>query len=419
MDKLVIQGGRPLNGSVKVSGAKNAVLPIMTATIITPGSYKIKRVPDLRDTRTMISLLNIIGAEVNFEDGTLHIDTTRCDNPEAPYDLVKTMRASFYVLGPLLSRFGYAKVSMPGGCAWGPRPVNFHVDAMEQIGADIILEDGYIIAKGENLSGGDVLFEVSSVGATGNAVMAAVKASGRTTISNAAMEPEITCLCEFLNAMGASISGIGTNKLQIESVSEMKPVDTEIIPDRIETATFLIAGAMAGEKVEVVGAEPNHLQVVLKRLQEAGSELEVKKDSIIIERKGRPRPVSVETAVYPGFPTDVQAQWMALMSLADGNSTITDSIYHDRFTHIAELSRLGADIRLKHNVSEVKGKERLLGAPVMSTDIRASASLILAGLGAEGQTEISRIYHIDRGYEKIEEKFRSLGANIMRENPTG
>ena len=416
MDKLVIHGGHPLNGSVKVSGAKNAVLPIMTATIITPGSYKIKRVPDLRDTRTMISLLEIIGTEVNFEDGTLHIDTTKCDNPEAPYDLVKTMRASFYVLGPLLSRFGYAKVSMPGGCAWGPRPVNFHVDAMEQIGADIILEDGYIIAKGENLSGGDVLFEVSSVGATGNAVMAAVKASGRTTISNAAMEPEITCLCEFLNAMGASISGIGTNKLQIESVSEMKPVDTEIIPDRIETATFLIAGAMAGEKVEVVGAEPNHLQVVLKRLQEAGSELEVKKDSIIIERKGRPRPVSVETAVYPGFPTDVQAQWMALMSLADGNSTITDSIYHDRFTHIAELSRLGADIRLKHNVAEVKGKERLLGAPVMSTDIRASASLILAGLAAEGQTEISRIYHIDRGYEKIEEKFQSLGAEISRES---
>ena len=416
MDKLVIHGGHPLNGSVRISGAKNAVLPIMTATIITPGSYKIKRVPDLRDTRTMISLLEIIGAEVNFEDGTLHIDTTKCDNPEAPYDLVKTMRASFYVLGPLLSRFGYAKVSMPGGCAWGPRPVNFHVDAMEQIGADIILEDGYIIAKGENLSGGDVLFEVSSVGATGNAVMAAVKASGRTTISNAAMEPEITCLCEFLNAMGASISGIGTNKLQIESVSEMKPVDTEIIPDRIETATFLIAGAMAGEKVEVVGAEPNHLQVVLKRLQEAGSELEVKKDSIIIERKGRPRPVSVETAVYPGFPTDVQAQWMALMSLADGNSTITDSIYHDRFTHIAELSRLGADIRLKHNVAEVKGKERLLRASVMSTDIRASASLILAGLAAEGQTEISRIYHIDRGYEKIEEKFQSLGAEISRES---
>ena len=416
MDKLVIHGGRPLNGSVKVSGAKNAVLPIMTATIIAPGSYKIKRVPDLRDTRTMISLLEIIGAEANFDDGTLHIDTTKCNNPEAPYDLVKTMRASFYVLGPLLSRFGYAKVSMPGGCAWGPRPVNFHVDAMEQIGADIILEDGYIIAKGENLSGGDVLFEVSSVGATGNAVMAAVKASGRTTISNAAIEPEIICLCEFLNAMGARISGIGTNKLQIESVSEMKPVDTEIILDQIETATFLIAGAMAGEKIEVVGAEPNHLQVVLKRLQEAGSELEVKKDSIIIERKGRPRPVSVETAVYPGFPTDIQAQWMALMSLADGNSTITDSIYHDRFTHIAELSRLGADIRLKHNVAEVKGKERLLGAHVMSTDIRASASLILAGLAAEGQTEISRIYHIDRGYEKIEEKFQSLGAEISRES---
>ena len=416
MDKLVIHGGHPLNGSVKVSGAKNAVLPIMTATIIAPGSYKIKRVPDLRDTRTMISLLEIIGAEVNFEDGTLHIDTTKCDNPEAPYDLVKTMRASFYVLGPLLSRFGYAKVSMPGGCAWGPRPINFHVNAMEQIGADLILEDGYIIAKSENLSGGDVLFEVSSVGATGNAVMAAVKASGRTTISNAAMEPEITCLCEFLNAMGARISGIGTNKLQIESVNEMKPVDTEIIPDRIETATFLIAGAMAGEKVEVEGAEPNHLQVVLKRLQKAGSEIEVKKDSIIIKRKGRPRPVSMETSVYPGFPTDVQAQWMALMSLADGNSTITDSIYNDRFTHIAELSRLGAEIILKHNVAEVKGKERLLGAPVMSTDIRASASLILAGLAAEGKTEISRVYHIDRGYEKIEEKFQSLGAEIFRDS---
>lgn len=416
MDKLVIHGGRLLKGSVRIGGAKNAVLPIMTATIIAPGRYKIKRVPNLRDTRTMIRLLEIIGAEVSFEDGTLLIDSTKCDNPEAPYDLVKTMRASFYVLGPLLSRFGYAKVSMPGGCAWGPRPVNFHVDAMEQIGAETILEDGYIIAKGEHLRGGEVLFEVSSVGATGNAVMAAVKASGRTSIFKPAMEPEITCLCEFLNAMGAKISGIGTNKLQIEGVSEMKAVDFEIIPDRIETATFLIAGAMAGEKVIVEGAEPNHLQVVLKKLQKTGSELEVKKDSITIERKGRPRPISVETAVYPGFPTDVQAQWMALMSLADGNSTITDSIYHDRFTHIAELSRLGGDIRLKYNVAKVKGKERLLGARVMSTDIRASASLILAGLAAEGQTDISRIYHIERGYEKIEEKFQSLGAEISRES---
>ena len=416
MDKLVIHGGRLLKGSVRIGGAKNAVLPIMTATIIAPGRYKIKRVPNLRDTRTMIRLLEIIGAEVSFEDGTLLIDSTKCDNPEAPYDLVKTMRASFYVLGPLLSRFGYAKVSMPGGCAWGPRPVNFHVDAMEQIGAETILEDGYIISKGEHLRGGEVLFEVSSVGATGNALMAAVKASGRTSIFNAAMEPEITCLCEFLNAMGARISGIGTNKLQIEGVSEMKAVDFEIIPDRIETATFLIAGAMAGEKVIVERAEPNHLQVVLKKLQETGSELEVKKDSITIERKGRPRPISVETAVYPGFPTDVQAQWMALMSLADGNSTITDSIYHDRFTHIAELSRLGGDIRLKYNVAKVKGKHRLLGARVMSTDIRASASLILAGLAAEGQTDISRIYHIERGYEKIEEKFQSLGAEISRES---
>lgn len=416
MDKLVIHGGRPLNGAVTISGAKNAVLPVMAATLIVPGTYRIGRVPDLRDTRTMIKLLEIIGASVSYEDGTLLVDSAKCDNPEAPYDLVKTMRASFYVLGPLLSRFGYAKVSLPGGCAWGPRPVNFHVDAVKRIGAETSLEDGYIVAKGENLKGGEIHFDVSSVGATGNAVMAAVKTSGKTTISNAAMEPEITCLCEFLNAMGARITGVDTNRLEVEGVPDMKAVDVEIIPDRIEAATFLIAGAMMGEKVTLEQLRPDHLAVVLEKLRQTGCELEVSDQRITIRRRDRPRAVSLETAVYPGFPTDVQAQWMALMSLADGISTIMDTIYHDRFTHIAELSRLGADIRLKNNVAEVRGKRQLRGARVMSTDIRASASLILAGLAGEGRTEVSRIYHIDRGYERIEEKFISLGAEISRES---
>ena len=414
MDKLVIHGGEPLSGTVEISGAKNAVLPIMAATIIVPGTYKIKRVPNLRDTRTMSRLLEIIGCTVEFEKGRLDIDSSGCDNPEAPYDLVKTMRASFYVLGPLLSRFGYAKVSMPGGCAWGPRPVNFHVDAMEKIGAETELEDGYIVAKGENLSGGSVEFEVSSVGATGNAVMAAVGAVGDTTISNAAMEPEITCLCDFLSDMGARISGVGTSELRIEGSSAMRCADVDVIPDRIEAATFLIAGAMSGERITVDSVVPEHLSSVVELLRETGNEIEVGDSHVTIAKKGRPAAVSMTTAIYPGFPTDVQAQWMALMSMAEGDSSITDTVYLDRFTHIAELNRLGADITLHQNVAEVRGREQLKGAHVMSTDIRASASLILAGLAAEGRTEISRVYHIDRGYERIEEKFQSLGGKIER-----
>lgn len=415
MDKLVIHGGEPLSGTVEISGAKNAVLPIMAATIIVPGTYKIKRVPNLRDTRTMSRLLEIIGCAVEFENGCLVIDSSGCDNPEAPYDLVKTMRASFYVLGPLLSRFGYAKVSMPGGCAWGPRPVNFHVDAMEKIGAETELDDGYIVAKGEKLSGGRIDFEVSSVGATGNAVMAAVQAGGDTTITNAAMEPEIICLCEFLNNMGAKISGVGTSKLTIEGSSAMKCADVDVIPDRIEAATFLIAGAMSGKQITVNSVVPEHLSSVIEMLRETGNEIEVGNSQVTITKKGRPAAVSMKTAIYPGFPTDVQAQWVALMSLAKGDSTITDTVYLDRFTHIAELNRLGADITLHQNVADVKGREQLKGAHVMSTDIRASASLILAGLAAEGRTDISRVYHIDRGYERIEEKFQSLGADIIRE----
>ncbi|MEE2876678.1 MAG: UDP-N-acetylglucosamine 1-carboxyvinyltransferase [Candidatus Neomarinimicrobiota bacterium] len=416
MDKLVTYGGRPLIGTVEIGGAKNAVLPIMAATIIVPGTYRIGRVPDLRDTRTMIRLLEIIGCTVEFEKGNLIIDSTTCDNPEAPYDLVKTMRASFYVLGPLLSRFGYAKVSMPGGCAWGPRPVNFHVDAMRKIGAEIELKDGSIVAKGNNLSGGQIEFKVSSVGATGNAVMAAVGAAGKTTITNAAMEPEIICLCDFLNNMGGKITGIGTSRLLIQGSSAMKSSDVNVIPDRIEAATFLIAGAMTGESITVDRVIPEHISSIIELLRQTGCEINVHDSRVTIRKKGRPRPVSMETAIYPGFPTDVQAQWMAFMSLADGDSTITDTVYFDRFTHVAELNRLGANLTLRQNVAEVKGTDQLKGTKVMSTDIRASASLILAGLAAEGRTDISRVYHIDRGYENIEEKFQSLGADIMREN---
>lgn len=415
MDKIVIIGGKKLNGDVQISGAKNAVLPVMAATLLAPGKYRISRVPNLRDTRTMIRLLEIIGAEVSFNGGMLTIDTTGCNNPEAPYELVKTMRASFYVLGPLLSRFGYAKVSLPGGCAWGPRPVNLHVSAVRALGAKTSLVEGFVVAKGEQLSGNVIDFTVSSVGATGNAVMAAVRAEGETVIKNAACEPEIVALCDFVNAMGGQVSGMGTDTLTINGVRSLQAADFEIIPDRIEAATFLIAGAILGQTVSVRGVVPAHIATVTEKLRDAGNYIIIGKDSVTLKRGTKIRPIDITTSVYPGFPTDVQAQWMALMALADGDSTIIDTIYHDRFTHVAELSRLGARIELQDNTARISGTDRLIGAPVMSTDIRASASLILAGLAAEGRTDVSRVYHIDRGYEKIEEKFRSLGADIWRE----
>jgi len=415
MDKFLINGGRPLKGTVKIGGAKNAVLPLMAATIIVPGVYRINRVPNLKDTRTMIKLLEIIGCNIEYNETKLIIDSTQCNNPEAPYDLVKTMRASFYVLGPLLARFGYAKVSMPGGCAWGPRPIDFHIDAMRIIGAEIELEDGYIIAKGDKLNGGNIDFKVSSVGATGNALMASVRTSGITKISNAATEPEIICLCEFLKKMGAKISGIGSNELEIEGSEKMNPADVEIIPDRIEAATFLIAGGMVGNSITVDKVNPEHLSSVLQKLNEVGNEIVVKKDKVTIKSIGRPKSSKMVTGIYPAFPTDVQAQWMAYMSIGDGESSITDTVYIDRFTHISELNRLGSEINLFQNIATIKGKPVLKGARVMSTDIRASASLIIAGLAAEGKTEISRVYHIDRGYENIEKKFQSLGADIVRQ----
>jgi len=413
LDKIVIQGRRELQGLVHISGAKNVVLPIMAAALLVDNITVIDNVPNLRDTRTMIALLEMVGAKVTFENHTLTIDARSVDTPIAPYELVKTMRASFYVLGPLLSRFGEAKVSLPGGCAWGPRPVDFHLKGLEKLGAEITLEGGYIQAKADRLQGTTIRFEIPSVGATGNLMMASVRAAGRTIIENAAREPEIVQLGEFLNQMGAQIEGLGTDEITIDGVDTLHAVDITVIPDRIEAGTFLIAGAALGS-ITLENVEPNHLKVVIEKLEEAGATITVQDKSIQIQRADTIRPVNMTTAVYPGFPTDLQAQWIALMSIADGTSIITDTIYHDRFSHVPELMRLGANITLEKNVAVVLGQERLIGAPVMSTDIRASASLIIAGLVAEGTTEISRIYHIDRGYEHIEEKFSRLGASIMR-----
>ena len=415
MDKIVIEGRRPLSGTVKMSGAKNAVLPIMTAALIPSGISRITRVPKLRDTYTMIKLLEIVGANVVFNGNTLEIDSTNVDNPEAPYDLVKTMRASFYILGPLMARFGRVKVSMPGGCAWGPRPVDFHLKGLERLGAKLTLKEGYILAEAEQLQGSEIRLEFPSVGATGNLAMAAATANGTTVIYNAAREPEIVQLCEFLNKMGASISGIGSETLIIDGVNRLHPTDIKVIPDRIETGTFLIAGALLGG-ITVKDIEIDHLDTVLGKLKDVGCKISIGESSITLEPPDKIKPVDMTTAVYPGFPTDLQAQWVALMSLADGSSTIKDTVYHDRFSHIPELARLGANIQVNHNTAFVRGVDSLVGAPVMSTDIRASASLIIAGLAASGETEVSRVYHIDRGYERIEEKFRHLGANISREH---
>ncbi len=415
MDKITIEGQNTLSGSVAISGAKNAVLPIMAAALMGKGRATITRVPDLRDTRTMIRLMEIIGAVCEYENGTLTVDGSIVDNPEAPYELVKTMRASFYVLGPLLARFGEVRVSLPGGCAWGPRPVDFHLKGLEKLGAKITLENGYIIARSERLQGAEIQFEFPSVGATGNIVMAAATAAGTTIIRNAAREPEIVQLCDYLNQMGSNISGQGTTTLIIKGVESLESADIAVIPDRIETGTFLTAGALLGE-ITLKDVYPHHLDSVLMKLKEAGCTIRTTSDTITISPADSIQAVDITTAVYPGFPTDLQAQWIALMTLARGSSMVTDTVYHDRFSHIPELNRLGANIRLDQNTAFVRGVKNLVGAPVMSTDIRASASLIIGGLIAKGTTEVNRVYHIDRGYEQIEDKFSALGAKIWRES---
>ena len=416
MDKFVIQGGRRLSGTITVSGAKNATLALMPAAILAPGTSLLRNTPSLRDVATMTRLLRTMGMGVELGGGVLSIDSAAIDRFEAPYEHVKKMRASIYVLGPLIGRYGRAKVSLPGGCAWGPRPVNLHIEGLRKLGAEIALEGGYIIAKAARLHGARIHFDVSSVGATGNVMMAASLAQGTTIIENAAMEPEIAALAAFLSAMGARIEGTGTNRLEIEGVETLRPADVTTIPDRIEAGTFLIAGAITGGNVTLRQVVPGHLSAITAKLEDAGCSVHAGPDSVSLEapRSGI-RSADVTAAIYPGFPTDMQAQWTSLMAIASGTAVVTDSIYFDRFKHVPELVRLGADIELKENAAVIRGVARLTGAKVMSTDLRASASLILAGLVASGTTEVLRVYHIDRGYEAIETKLQSLGADIRRE----
>jgi UDP-N-acetylglucosamine 1-carboxyvinyltransferase len=415
MDKFIITGGKELSGSVSVSGAKNSSLALMPASLLATGVSVLNNTPILNDVFTMIKLLKHLGAEINFENERLEINTDKINKFTAPYEHVKKMRASVYVLGPLLARFGKAEVSLPGGCAWGPRPVNLHLEAMKKLGAEIDLKDGYIIAEAKQLQGAKINFDISSVGATGNAMMAAVLAKGTTVINNAAIEPEITQLAEFLIKMGAKIDGVGTNKIEIQGVEKLKPAEIKTIPDRIESGTLLIAAAMTKGKIKLTDTSPGHLEAVLLKLEDCGCKIVRKENEIIIDAKNtKLESVSVTTSIYPGFPTDMQAQWTALMSLIDGVSTVTDTIYFDRFKHIPELNRLGAKIALDSNTAVITGVKKLKGAKVMSTDLRASASLVLAGLAAEGTTEVLRVYHLDRGYQRIEEKLKVLGASIER-----
>jgi len=413
MEKLLIEGNHHLKGEVRISGAKNAVLPIMAAALLVEGETKINRVPDLRDTRTFANLLEILGAKIQFSNNEMLIDASSVDKPIAPYDLVNKMRASFYVLGPLIARFGKAVVSLPGGCAWGPRPVDYHLKGLEKLGAKIELEGGDIIAKAKRLIGNKIRFDFPSVGATGNILMAAVNALGETKIENAAKEPEIVQLCEFLVSMGAKIDGIGTTEIIINGVDELKPQQVSVIPDRIEAGTFLIAGAALG-KITLKDTIPEHLSVVIEKLIEVGAEVVIDNNDITVKRGKKINAIDITTAVFPGFATDLQAQWIALMSIAEGSSIVTDTIYNDRFSHVPELNRLGANITVEGNSAIVRGVNELIGAEVRSTDIRASASLVLAGLMAKGTTEVNHIYHIDRGYENIENKFAQLGAKIRR-----
>jgi len=416
MDKFIIEGGNSLRGEIEIGGSKNAALPIITACLLSPGVYTISNIPVLRDVRTIAHLMRVIGAKIEIENHSMVVDTSHADFPEAPYELVKTMRASIYVLGPLLARFGKARVSLPGGCAWGPRPVDLHIKGMEQLGAIVDLDAGYINAKSKQLTGDHIYLDVSSVGATGNIMMAAVLAEGNTVIENAAAEPEIVNLGEFLNTMGAKVSGLGTKTLYIQGVKELQPCNFRIIPDRIEAGTFLVAGMIANGDITITNCEPGHLGELISKLRQVGAQIEVGENKIHVQGTSEIIPADVTTAVYPGYPTDMQAQWIALMALASGSSVVTDTIYLDRFTHVPELRRLGAKIIQKNNSAFVTGVKKLRGAPVMSTDLRASASLVLAALAAEGNTDISRVYHLDRGYEKFEVKLQKVGAKIRRED---
>ncbi|TRO83224.1 UDP-N-acetylglucosamine 1-carboxyvinyltransferase [Trichloromonas acetexigens] len=414
MDKLIIKGGRRLTGEVAVSGSKNAALPILFTTILASGRHEIRNVPGLRDINTSIHLLETLGARVEGRSGTIWVDTSGLDQVEATYDLVKTMRASVLVLGPLLARFGRSRVSLPGGCAIGARPIDQHLKGLAAMGADIRLSHGYVEAEAKTLRGARIHFDLSTVGGTEHLLMTAALAKGETVLENAAREPEIAELAEVLNGMGAKIEGAGTDTIRVLGVEQLAPMSHRVMPDRIEAGTFMIAAAITGGDVRIRDMRLEHLDALAFKLQDAGVEVFSRDNAVQVRGPERIRPVNIKTRPYPGFPTDMQAQFMALMCLADGASVISENIFENRFMHVAELLRFGADILIEGNTATVKGVRRLSGAPVMATDLRASASLVLAGLAADNTTEISRIYHLDRGYERIEEKLKGLGADIER-----
>jgi UDP-N-acetylglucosamine 1-carboxyvinyltransferase len=416
MDKLQIQGGVPLEGEVRISGAKNATLPILAGALLAEDPVVVANVPHLKDVTTTVELLGRMGATVTIDERMrIEVDGSTVKECFAPYELVKTMRASILVLGPLLARFGRADISLPGGCAIGARPVNIHIAGLQAMGADITIEGGYIRARADRLHGARLVLDTVTVTGTENLMMAATLAQGETVIENAAREPEVIDLASFLIAMGANIQGAGTDKIVVQGVKHLRGTTYDVLPDRIEGGTYLVAGAITGGHVRIKNTRPDHLDAVLAKLEEAGATVGVGDTWIEVDMRGRrPKAVDVRTAPYPAFPTDMQAQFAALNTVASGVGTIIETIFENRFMHMLEMRRLGAEIRLEGNTAIIRGVERLTAAPVMATDLRASASLVLAGLVAEGRTDIERIYHIDRGYEAIEEKLAQLGAQIKR-----
>lgn len=414
MEKIVIRGGNRLKGEVQVSGAKNSALPLLFATLLAPGLHRVANVPQLRDITTVEKVLSILGAHVIREGDLFSVDANAIESIEAPYELVRTMRASVLVLGPLLARLGHARVSLPGGCAIGARPINLHLKGLEALGAKISLDHGYVEARAKRLRGARIYLDTPTVGGTENLMMAAALARGTTLLENAAREPEIVELAEALNKMGGKVDGAGSDSITIQGVDELKPLVHAVMPDRIEAGTFMIAAAITRGDVRVIGALPQHQEALIAKLREAGVEVIEEAGAIRVKGPRKIQPVDIKTRPHPGFPTDMQAQFMALMALAGGSSVISENVFENRFMHVCELQRMGADITIEGHAATVKGVKSLCGAPVMATDLRASASLILAGLAAENTTEVSRIYHLDRGYERIETKLKALGADIER-----
>jgi UDP-N-acetylglucosamine 1-carboxyvinyltransferase len=414
MDKIIVEGGRTLNGEVPISGAKNAALPILISSLLTDGANTFTNVPRLQDIHSTALLLENLGARVETQAETVHIDAGGQIQPEAAYDLVRKMRASVLVLGPLVARLGKARVSLPGGCAIGARPINLHLKGLAALGASIELKHGYVEASAGRLKGADIYFDVVTVTGTENLMMAATLADGTTVLRNSAREPVVVALADTLIKMGADIQGAGTSVITINGISSLKPVEVAIIPDRIEAGTFLIAAVLTRGSITVLNAEPDHLGALIDKLRLTGAEIEIDGKSVHVKHNAEIQSVDIKTQPYPGFPTDMQAQFMVLMSVASGTSMISETIFENRFIHVSELRRMGADIQVSGNSAIVKGAPKLSAAQVMATDLRASASLILAGLVAEGTTEVSRVYHLDRGYQSLEKKFAALGAAILR-----